>query len=184
MNVYYEIMASVGGAGKPLPAALRSEELTRSVWQKNVQAAEENNDPGTFTALIGYEWSSNTGGNNLHRVVVFRDGAEKTEQILPFSSFESDNPEDLWKALQNYETKTGGSVLAIPHNGNLSNGLMFPLVNPVGGKPITAEYARTRASLEPLMEVTQMKGDGETHPFLSPNDEFANFERWDTEIST
>ena len=87
MNVYYEIMASVGGSGKPLPAALSSEELTRSVWQKNVQAAEENNDPGTFTALIGYEWSSNTGGNNLHRVVVFRDGAEKVDQILPFSSF-------------------------------------------------------------------------------------------------
>ena len=92
---------------------------------------------------------------------------------------QSDNPEDLWKALQDYETKTGGSVLAIPHNGNLSNGLMFPLVNPVGGQPITAEYARTRASLEPLMEATQTKGDGETHPFLSPNDEFANFERWD-----
>ena len=100
--------------------------MTRSVWQKNVQAAEENNVPGTFTALIGYEWSSNTGGNNLHRVVVFRDGAEKVEQILPFSSLQSDNPEDLWKALQNYETKTGGSVLAIPHNGNLSNGLMYP----------------------------------------------------------
>ena len=179
MNVYYEIMASIGGKGKPLPAALRSEELTRSVWQKNVQAAEQNNVPGIFTALIGYEWSSNTGGNNLHRVVVFRDGAEKTEQILPFSSFDSDNPEDLWKALQNYETKTGGSVLAIPHNGNLSNGLMFPLVNPVGGKPLTAEYARTRASLEPLIEATQTKGDGETHPSLSPNDEFANFERWD-----
>ena len=179
MNVYYETMASVGGGGKPLPAALRSDDLTRSVWQKNVQAADKYNDPGTFTALIGYEWSSNTGGNNLHRVVVFRDGAEKTEPILPFSSLQSDNPEDLWKALQNYQTKTGGSVLAIPHNGNLSNGLMFPLINPVGGKPITAEYARTRASLEPLMEVTQMKGDGETHPTLSPTDEFANFERWD-----
>ncbi|KQW54862.1 DUF3604 domain-containing protein [Ensifer sp. Root127] len=179
MNIYYEIMASVGGGGKHLPAALRSDELTRSVWQKNVQAAEKYNDPGTFTVLIGYEWSSNTGGNNLHRVVVFRDGAEKTEPILPFSSLQSDNPEDLWKALQNYVTKTGGSVLAIPHNGNLSNGLMFPLINPVGGKPITAEYARTRASLEPLMEVTQMKGDGETHTTLSPTDEFANFERWD-----
>ena len=179
MNVYYEIVAGVGGTGKPLPAALLSEELTRSVWQKNIQAAEENNVPGTFTALIGYEWSSNTRGNNLHRVVVFRDGAEKVDQILPFSSLQSDNPEDLWKVLQNYETKTGGSVLAIPHNGNLSNGLMFPLVNPVGGKPLTAEYARTRGSLEPLMEVTQMKGDGETHPHLSPNDEFANFERWD-----
>ena len=179
MGVYYEIVASVGVGGAPLPAALASEKIVRSVWHKNVQAAEENNEPGTFTALIGYEWSSNTGGNNLHRVVIFRDGAEKVDQILPFSSFESDNPEDLWKALQNYETKTGGSVLAIPHNGNLSNGLMFPLVNPVGGQPITAEYARTRASLEPLMEVTQTKGDGETHPFLSPNDEFADFERWD-----
>ncbi|SJM28445.1 DUF3604 domain-containing protein [Mesorhizobium delmotii] len=179
MGVYYEIVASVGGAGEPLPAALSSEELVRSVWHKNIQTAEENNDPGTFTALIGYEWSSNTGGNNLHRVVVFRDGAERLEQILPFSSFESDNPEDLWKVLQDYKTKTGGSVLAIPHNGNLSNGLMYPLVNPVGGQPITAEYARTRASLEPLLEVVQTKGDGETHPSLSPNDEFANFERWD-----
>ena len=158
MKVYYEIVASVGGQGKPLPAAFSSEEITRSVWQTNVQAAEANNLPGTFTALIGYEWSSNTDGNNLHRVVVFRDGADKTEQILPFSSFDSDNPEDLWKFLQNYETKTGGSVLAIPHNGNLSNGLMFPLINPVGGKPLTAEYARTRASLEPLMEVTQIEG--------------------------
>ena len=179
MNVYYEIMASIGGQGKPLPVALRSEELTRSVWQKNVQVAEKYNNPGTFTTLIGYEWSSNTRGNNLHRVVIFRDGAEKTDQILPFSSFDSDNPEDLWKFLQNYQTKTGGTVLAIPHNGNLSNGLMFPLINPVGGKPLTAEYARTRASLEPLMEVTQMKGDGETHPSLSPDDEFADFERWD-----
>ncbi len=100
-------------------------------------------------------------------------------QVLPFSSFTSDNPEDLWKALQSYQEKTGGQVLAIPHNGNLSNGLMFPMVNPVGGKPLTREYAETRASLEPLLEATQIKGDGETHPFLSPNDEFANYERWD-----
>ena len=95
VKVYYEIMASIGGSGKPLPAALRSEELTRSVWQKNVQAAEEYNAPGTFTALIGYEWSSNTGGNNLHRVVIFRDGSDKVDQILPFSSLQSDKPEDL-----------------------------------------------------------------------------------------
>ncbi len=179
MQVYYELIASIGGKGKPLPEALTSEDITRSIWQKNIKAAEDHNDPGEFTTLTGYEWSSNTGGNNLHRVVVFRDGAQKTEQVLPFSSLQSDNPEDLWKALQAYQTKTGGDVLAIPHNGNLSNGLMFPLVNPVGGKPITAEYARTRASLEPIIEVTQIKGDGETHPLLSPNDEFANFERWD-----
>jgi hypothetical protein len=99
--------------------------------------------------------------------------------VLPFSSLQSDNPEDLWEALQNYQTQTGGSVLAIPHNGNLSNGLMFPVINPVGGKPITEEYARTRASLEPLIEATQIKGDGEAHPLLSSTDEFANFERWD-----
>ena len=143
MNVYYEIMASIGGQGAPLPAALRSEELTRSVWQKNVQAAEEYNDPGTFTALIGYEWSSNTGGNNLHRVVVFRDGADKVEQVLPFSSLQSDNPEDLWKALQSYETKTGGSVLAIPHNGNLSNGLMYPVDQ---SRRRTADHGRVCAN--------------------------------------
>ena len=101
------------------------------------------------------------------------------KQTLPFSSLASDNPEDLWKALRAYQDKTGGRVLAIPHNGNLSNGLMFPLINPADGKPLTADYARTRAEFEPLIEATQMKGDGETHPFLSPNDEFADYERWD-----
>jgi hypothetical protein len=179
MQVYYEIVASVSGKGKPLPAVLTTPQMTRSVWEKNVKAAEKYNDPGRFTAFIGYEWSSNTKGNNLHRVVIFRDRADRAMQVLPFSSFTSDNPEDLWKALQSYQQKTGGEVLAIPHNGNLSNGLMFPMVNPIGGKPLTREYAETRASLEPLLEVTQIKGDGETHPFLSPNDEFANYERWD-----
>jgi hypothetical protein len=91
----------------------------------------------------------------------------------------SDNPEDLWKALHAYEEKTGGRVLAIPHNGNLSNGRMFPVINPVDGEPITVEYANTRAALEPLVEVTQIKGDGEAHPYLSPNDEFADYETWD-----
>jgi hypothetical protein len=179
MQVYYEIVAAVGGRGKPLPAALTSVEITRSIWEKNIRAAEKYNDRGKFTTLIGYEWSSNTKGNNLHRVVVFRDGGERVSQVLPFSSIVSDNPEDLWKALQGYQDKTGGRVLAIPHNGNLSNGLMFPLVNPVGGNPLTREYAETRSKLEPLIEATQIKGDGETHPFLSPNDEFANYERWD-----
>ena len=178
MRVYYEIMSAVG-TGKPLPPAVTSVEMTRSIWGKNIKAAEKYNDPGKFTALIGYEWSSNTKGNNLHRVVVFRDGGERVSQILPFSSLVSDNPEDLWKALQAYQDKTGGRVLAIPHNGNLSNGLMFPLVNPVGGNPLTRQYAETRAKLEPLIEATQTKGDGEAHPFLSPNDEFANYERWD-----
>jgi hypothetical protein len=178
MQVYYEIADAIG-KGKALPAALVAPELARSVWEKNLSAAEKFNDPGRFTALIGYEWSSNTGGNNLHRVVIFRGGADKATQVLPFSSLTSDNPEDLWKALRSYQDKTGDQVLAIPHNGNLSNGLMFPLVNPIGGKPLTREYAQTRASFEPLLEATQIKGDGETHPFLSPNDEFANYERWD-----
>jgi hypothetical protein len=177
MQVFYEIIAAVGA--KSLPDAFNSVEITQSIWEKNIKAAEKYNDPGKFTILIGYEWSSNTKGNNLHRVVVFRDGGERASQVLPFSSFVSDNPEDLWKALQGYQDKTGGRVLAIPHNGNLSNGLMFPLVNPVGGNPLTRQYAETRAKLEPLIEATQIKGDGEAHPFLSPNDEFANYERWD-----
>ena len=153
-----------------------------TAWQEEVNAAEEANDPGRFTAFIGYEWTSNTGGNNLHRNIVFRDGGEKASRIVPFTAmqpFGSDNPRDLWKWMANYEDKTGGRVLAIPHNGNLSNGRMFPTVEPGTGRPIDREYAETRAKWERLYEATQIKGDGETHPFLSPNDEFANFERWD-----
>ncbi len=179
MNVYYEIVAAVGGTGEPLPDALTNEDMTRSIWEKNIEAAEAFNDPGRFTAFIGYEWSSNKGGNNLHRVVVYRDDAELARQTLPFSSLVSDNPEDLWKALDAYEQKTGGRVLAIPHNGNLSNGLMFPLINPETGRRITKEYAGARSKFEPLYEITQMKGDGEAHPTLSPNDEFADYETWD-----
>jgi hypothetical protein len=178
MQVYYAMVASAGG-GTPLPAVLTDKALSTSIWEKNIAAAERYNSPGEFTALIGYEWSSNTGGNNLHRVVVYRDGAERARTTLPFSSWESDNPEDLWAALKAYEAETGGRVLAIPHNANLSNGLMFPRDNPNTDKPITLEYARTRAGLEPLVEVTQIKGDGEAHPYLSPTDEFADFETWD-----
>ena len=140
--------------------------------------AERYNEPGRFTALIGYEWTSNTAGNNLHRVVIFRDGKDKADQIVPFSSIDSDNPAMLWRFMDAYTAKTGGDVLAIPHNGNLSNGRMFALVD-FDGRRMTREYAETRARLEPVYEVTQMKGDGETHPFLSPNDEFAGFELWD-----
>ena len=121
-------------------------------------------------------------GNNLHRVVMFRDGADKAGQVEPYTTIRpigSDDPKDLWKVLQAYEDKTGGNVLAIAHNGNLSNGIMFPEVDSFTGKPITKEYALTRAKWEPLYEATQMKGDGEAHPFLSSTDEFANYERWD-----
>ena len=178
MQVYYAMVGSAGG-GAPLPPVLTDPALSTSIWEKNIAAAERYNSPGEFTALIGYEWSSNTQGNNLHRVVVYRDGAERARTSLPFSSMESDNPEDLWAALKAYEARTGGRILAIPHNANLSNGLMFPRDNPKTGKPITLEYASTRASLEPLVEVTQIKGDGEAHPYLSPTDEFADFETWD-----
>jgi hypothetical protein len=153
----------------------------RSAWQETIDAAEEANDPGHFTAFIGYEWTSNTGGNNLHRNVIFRDNADLARQVVPYTTLPpgSDNPRDLWKWMAAYEDKTGGDVLAIAHNGNLSNGRMFPMIEPGTNKPIDREYAETRAKWERLYEATQIKGDGETHPFLSPNDEFANFERWD-----
>jgi hypothetical protein len=154
----------------------------RSAWDETIEAAEEANDPGRFTAFIGYEWTSNTGGNNLHRNVIFRDNADKASQVVPYTTeapLGSDNPRDLWKWMAAFEEKTGGDVLAIAHNGNLSNGRMFPLIEPGSDQPIDREYAETRAEWERLYEATQIKGDGETHPFLSPNDEFANFERWD-----
>ena len=153
----------------------------RSAWGETIDAAEEANEPGRFTAFIGYEWTSNTGGNNLHRNVVFRDGGDLARQVVPFTTLPpgSDNPRDLWKWMAAFEEKTGGDVLAIAHNGNLSNGRMFPMIEPGVNEPIDRDYAEARAEWERLYEATQIKGDGETHPFLSPNDEFANFERWD-----
>jgi len=154
----------------------------RGAWQETIAAAEQYNQPGRFTAFIGYEWTSNTGGNNLHRNVIFRDNGDKASQVEPFTTLApmgSDNPRELWKWMAAYEQKTGGSVLAIAHNGNLSNGRMFPIIESFTGKPVDREYAEQRAKWERLYETTQMKGDGEAHPFLSPNDEFAAFERWD-----
>ena len=154
----------------------------KSTWQDNIAAAEEFNQPGRFTAFIGYEWTSNTGGNNLHRNVVFRDNGDKASQIEPLVTMKpwgSDNPRDLWKWMAAYEEKTGGSVLAIAHNGNLSNGRMFPIIELFTGKAVDQAYVEERAKWERLIEATQTKGDGETHPILSPTDEFANFERWD-----
>lgn len=160
------------------PLELESISVKTDAWAHLRGAAERYNEPGRFTAFIGFEWTSWPGGSNLHRVVVFKDGAGKTGKVLPFSQNESDKPEDLWKYLENYETKTGGQVLAIPHNGNISNGLMFPVLQE-NGEPLGANYINTRARWEPVAEVTQIKGDGETHAFLSPNDEFANYETWD-----
>jgi len=118
------------------------------------------------------------GGNNLHRVVIFEDDSEKANQVFPFSALDSEDPEDLWSYLHDYQNTTGGNVLAIAHNGNVSNGLMF-LDQDMKGKQFTPAYAKERARWEPLYEVTQMKGDGEAHPLLSPDDEFADYETWD-----
>jgi len=156
--------------------------IYRSVWNGVIDAAEAANDPGRFTALIGFEWTSLIAGNNLHRVVVFRDGGDKAGQVEPFIMAEpigSANPRDLWKYLTNYEAVTGGDVLAIPHNGNLSNGIMFPLEAQYDGVALDKDYVTERDKWEPLYETTQIKGDGEAHPYLSPEDEFADYETWD-----
>lgn len=155
----------------------------RSTWETIVRAAQDYNDPGTFTTMIAYEWTSLVAGDNLHRVVLLRDAAERALQIEPYTTTApvgSADPRDLWKWMAQYEQTTGGRVMAIPHNANLSNGMMFPLVDDFQQEAaLDAAYLRERARWEPLVEVTQPKGDGEAHPLLSPDDEFADFETWD-----
>jgi len=155
----------------------RDPKVERSVWDRVVDIASEYDQPGTFTAFNGYEYSSTVDGNNLHRVVVLRDGPDRAKRIIPFGAFDSTDPEDLWAFMAGYEKETGGQILAIPHNPNVSNGVMF--AETVNGKRMTRDYAERRARWEPLLEVTQMKGDSEAHPLLSPEDEFADFENWD-----
>lgn len=152
--------------------------LDGAIWQDIIETVDEYNNPGTFTSLAGFEWTSTPKGDNLHRVVVFADGAEYTSQTQPFSFFETVDPEGLWDYMAAYEDDTGGRVFAVPHNGNLSNGLMFSPTK-FDGSPMDAEYAAKRNRWEPMHEMTQIKGDEETHPVLSPDDEFANFESWD-----
>lgn len=165
-------------AAGDMPAILRDRQVmgkvVHKIWSDYLTITDQHNAPGKFTSIIGYEWSSLPQGNNLHRVVMYKDGKDKAIQTIPFSSAISSDPADLWKALQAYEDKTGGEVLAIPHNGNLSNGLMFTLTD-YEGNAMTKEYATLRSRWEPVVETTQIKGDSETHPFLSPNDEFANY---------
>lgn len=161
------------------PFAEQAEEIAKPVWQELTAAADKYNEPGRFSTLIGFEWTSGPNGNNLHRNVLFRDGRDRADQIIPLSYYDTGDPEQLWKWMADYERKTGGRLLAIPHNGNLSNGLMFDDVTLTTKRPLDADYAQRRGRWEPVYETTQMKGDGETHPKLSPNDEFANFERFD-----
>ena len=160
---------------------IKNPKVLQTVWDREIAFADQYNEPGRFTALIGFEWTSIAtmqAPGNLHRVVIFKDGAYKAKQVLPFSTYNSYDPEDLWDYMANYEATTGGSVLAIAHNGNVSNGLMFPIKR-LNGKPVDRKYAEMRNRFEPLYEVTQIKGDGEAHPFLSPNDEFADYGTWD-----
>ncbi|MFT4097541.1 MAG: DUF3604 domain-containing protein [Rhodoblastus sp.] len=154
--------------------------IMKSVWQDYTATANKFNEPGRFTAMIAFEWTSVPGGNNLHRNVLFRDGKEKADQVLPFTAWQSEDPEKLWEWMAKYEAKTGGKMLAIPHNGNLSNGRMFEPTD-FAGKPLSKDYAERRARFEVLQEVMQTKGNSETHPSMSPNDEFANFgiQGWD-----
>ncbi len=162
-------------------ASLPGNSVYRNTWDSIIDAAEEANDPGNFTAFIGYEWTSLIKGNNLHRVVMYRDNADRAKLLEPFTAtppLGSMNPVDLWKWMDRYEEKTAGQVLAIAHNGNLSNGIMFPETKAFG-KKIGKEYVETRAHRERIYEVTQIKGDGEAHPFLSKNDEFADYGTWD-----
>ena len=158
--------------------ALTNPALVRSIWDRMMDFARQHNDPGKFSAILGYEWTSTPETNNLHRVVVFRDDEDKVGKILPFSSFDSSDPEDLWAWMARYEQESGGQVFSIPHNGNLSNGLMFA-VETLDGEPFDKDYAERRARWEPLYEVTQIKGDSEAHPRLAANDEFADYGTWD-----
>jgi hypothetical protein len=171
----------IGDAVTPGKDPIDNPRMARAAWDREIAFADKYNEPGRFTALIGFEWTSiatQQAPGNLHRVVIFKDGKDRVGQVLPFSTFDSFDPEDLWEYMANYESKTNGSVLAIAHNGNVSNGQMFN-VERLNGEPIDRKYAEMRIRYEPLYEVTQIKGDGEAHPMLSPNDEFADYATWD-----
>jgi hypothetical protein len=163
-------------------AILPGTDVYRAAWEVSLDAAEKYNEPGRYTALHGYEWTSTENGINRHRVVIYRDDADKASVLVPYSTVRplgSPDERDLWKWMSFYEEKTGGRILAIGHNGNLSNGAMFPVADTFTGKKYDRAWAEERIKWEPLYEITQIKGDGETHPVLSPNDEFADYETWD-----
>jgi hypothetical protein len=174
MKAFGALLADVSAGVNPFADI----DMAGSVWPEFVKLADTFNQPGAFTAMTGFEWTSQPNGDNLHRIVVFADGADKTSRVRPFSMFDSQDPAKLWDYMEKYEASTGGRVFAHVHNGNLSNGIAFTAAT-FDGTPMDAAYAARRARWEPIMEITQMKGDGETHPYLSPDDEFADFERWD-----
>ena len=183
VEVAYELISLFANGEFPEELAYTPDSTEyKSTWHDTIDAAEQYNEPGRFTAFIGYEWTSLINGNNMHRVVIYRDGGEEARQTVPYTTYPplgSPNPRDLWKWMASYEEKTGGDLLALAHNGNLANGIMFPLREQYDGKRLDREYVEQRARWEPMYEATQIKGDGEAHPFLSPEDEFADYETWD-----
>ncbi len=171
-NAFMEVMKKHGR----MP--VMEEGTAQEIWSDFIAVADKFNSPGTFSTLLAYEWTGMVTGDNLHRVVLFRDGAEKVRKMLPLNATQYPDPEQLWDWLLRYQESTNGKVMAIAHNGNLSNGRMFAPVR-VNGKPFDQNYVEKRQRWEPVYEVSQVKGDGEAHPKLSPNDQFADFETWD-----
>jgi len=177
-DAYSEVLNKMS-AGESDPQ-LSNPAFSATIWEEVVATADKHYKPGKFTTFPGFEWTSNPGKRNLHRVVFFR--TSKNVPDLPYSALDSDKPEDLWKWME-VMRKAGATLLAIPHNGNASDGLMFPEETSYGGSALNKDYAQTRMRNEPVYEITQIKGTSETHPVLSPNDEFAGFELWDYTLS-
>lgn len=173
---------AAGADGDEIMQQVTTLDLRQSAWQAEIQAAVDNYIPGTFTTLVGWEWTAMIDGKNLHRNVISNAGAE-ANQFYPYSAgqfysldgVDSIRPEDLWAYLDSTSTRTGTDFIAIPHNSNLSGGLMFDTVDS-DGRPITSQYASNRSRWESLVEITQMKGTSEVHPALAPTDEFAEYE--------
>lgn len=180
-GVFFELVQTVN-SNQPIED-LVTDDLRRPVWTDIVDAAERHNDPGKFTAFIGWEWSSIPDGQNLHRIIFQPQGGDVAKKYMPFSAFDSDVESEFWSWLDETSKRTGADFVAIPHNGNISNGLMFPKTDRAGN-PISADYAKTRMRWEPVIETTQIKGDSETHPGVSPNDPFADFETYEHLIKT
>jgi hypothetical protein len=163
-------------AGEPIPE-YATPELRTSLWQTFIEAADRHYEPGKFTTLYAYEWTSIPNGSNMHRNVFFKDKVA----AFPYSAFDSVYPEDLWTHLES-QRQQGIDVFAIPHNSNVSNGWMFSEYEFLGNR-MTARYARRQADNEPLFEIVQTKGQSDAHPALSPNDEFADFELFNNLIN-
>jgi hypothetical protein len=177
IEMFGELIAQVNKIVPPNPD-LNNPEINAAVWGEIMDAADRHNEPGKFTTFMGWEWSSTPQGQNLHRVVVMKGDKSSGSTFLPYTSLDSDKPEDLWAWLEKTSEDAGTDFLAIPHNSNISGGLMFPIVDSEG-RGVDEDYAKLRMRWEPIIEVTQIKGDSETHPRLSPTDEFADFETYE-----